>query len=115
MYGKLPKLLGRYNINVQESMLYLYMPIKLPNTMDNPSYPKRLLIFQPLINRVVSEMKSGGVYFSNAIYITAKHSIVTPNNPGNRPGYHSDGFMTKDINYIWYDYNPTIFSRTEFA
>jgi hypothetical protein len=29
-------------------------------------------------------------------------------------GWHCDGFMTDDINYIWYDCDPTIFNTSEF-
>jgi hypothetical protein len=37
-----------------------------------------------------------------------------PNCSFNRTGWHSDGFLTDDINYIWCDKYPTIFNRTEF-
>lgn len=32
----------------------------------------------------------------------------------NRKGYHSDGFLTDDINYLWSDYLPTIFNFGNF-
>lgn len=37
-----------------------------------------------------------------------------PNCSFNRMGYHSDGFLTDDINYIWCDNNPTIFNISAF-
>lgn len=43
------------------------------------------------------------------VYLTAKVLWVTADNPGNRPGWHSDGFMTDDLNYIWSDSNGTVF------
>jgi len=43
------------------------------------------------------------------VYITAKRLWVTPDSPGNRPGWHSDGFMTEDVNYVWSDCNGTVF------
>ncbi len=32
----------------------------------------------------------------------------------NRKGYHSDGFLTNDINYVWCDKNPTVFNYSPF-
>ena len=29
-------------------------------------------------------------------------------------GWHSDGFLTDDINYVWCDKYPTIFNKTDF-
>jgi hypothetical protein len=48
------------------------------------------------------------------IYITAKNIYATPDNVGNRAGYHSDGFSTDDINYIWTDKYPTVFCIQDF-
>lgn len=30
-------------------------------------------------------------------------------------GYHSDGFMTDDINYIWSNKCPTVFNKSQYA
>jgi hypothetical protein len=37
-----------------------------------------------------------------------------PNCSFNRMGWHSDGFLTDDINYIWCDKYPTIFNKSNF-
>lgn len=47
------------------------------------------------------------------VYITVRRGYVSPQCAGNRPGWHSDGFMSNDINYIWCDKNPTEFSSKE--
>lgn len=39
---------------------------------------------------------------------------VSGENIGNRPGWHSDGFRTNDVNYIWYDRGPTQFYADSF-
>jgi hypothetical protein len=45
------------------------------------------------------------------IYVTAKTLFVTKQSPGNRPGWHADGFGSNgDLNYIWCDKNPTEFA-----
>jgi hypothetical protein len=54
---------------------------------------------------VVNLGRRGNTY----IYLTAKRLFVGPNCVGNRPGWHTDGFGTDDINYIWCDSLPTEF------
>jgi hypothetical protein len=49
------------------------------------------------------------------VYVSVKHLFVTPDNMGNRPGWHSDGFGTDDLNYIWTDKFPTEFSIQVFT
>lgn len=49
------------------------------------------------------------------VYLTAKTLWVTPSNPGNRPGWHSDGFGSNDVNYVWYDGAPTEFIADSFT
>jgi hypothetical protein len=45
-----------------------------------------------------------------------KTMFVQPGQPGNREGWHADGFGSGgDINYIWCDKNPTEFAIGEFG
>lgn len=117
-YGTLPVLLGTRKIEVQESMFYLYMPILLKGELSKNwvILPERLKIFKDLIDECIYDWVNHTCeqLSEHYIYITVKHMLVTPNYWGNRPGYHSDGFMTNDINYIWSDCNPTIFNCTDF-
>ena len=115
-YGELPKEIGTFEIASREMMFYQYLPIKL---IGQPfcNYENRLNVFNDLINECIDNYIQDYGYedFINSnIYLTAKHQYQTPNNSFNRMGYHSDGFMTEDINYIWCDVNPTIFNSTEF-
>jgi len=106
-YSNAPSIIGNYPIKCQEMMFYMYLPIKLKGVMDI-FIPERLEIFRPLIESVLKT--EGNIKLKDKyIYITAKHLFVTPDNPGNRPGWHSDGFLTNDINYIWCDNHPTDF------
>lgn len=117
-YGVLPVLLGHIPIEVTESMFYLYMPIKIAgNSFVAKHVDKRLKIFMPLIEAAYQDHFQ--VYGLKArldsyMYLTVKHGYIGPGMPGNRPGYHSDGFLTDDINYIWCDANPTIFNNSSF-
>ncbi len=111
-YGSLPTNLGIFNIECDEIMFYQYMPIKMAGLWFL-KIPNRLKIFESLIdcayNNITEEQ-----YYKSYFYITAKHVYVTPEYWGNRPGYHTDGFGTDDINFIWSDCNPTIFNVGEF-
>ena len=47
--------------------------------------------------------------------MTARRGYATPGNPLNRPGWHSDGFGTDDVNYVWTDRFPTLFAIGDFG
>jgi hypothetical protein len=111
-YGKLPTIISEHHIKCDESMFYLYLPIKMANCTFRPFHvPDRLRKFQPLIWDVIEH--SGNIH-DKFIYISAKHMMIMPEFWGNRPGYHADGFLTNDLNYVWYDTNPTIFNTSTF-
>lgn len=115
-YGSIPKHLGVYKLNIQEIMTYQYMPIKLPDVFE-PKFESRLNPFKMLIGVACCDyIAHRGLtnFVKSYVYLTAKHRFVTKSCPMNRPGYHSDGFMTDDINYIWSDYFPTVFNSSEF-
>lgn len=114
IYGALPSDLGVVDISPKEMMFWLYCPIKMRNVaykgIDDilRTTPANLHQFAPIIEEaldVITEDWLTECY----VYITAKTLWVTPDNPGNRPGWHSDGYLTDDLNFIWADRNPTLF------
>ena len=105
-YGRAPEDLGLIDIAPAEMMFWLYCPIKAPG--GEIVLPPNLKQFLPIVN-AVCENAATAVYRQSYLYLTAKTMHVSSQCPGNRPGWHSDGFMTDDINYIWYDSNPTMF------
>ena len=107
-YGHLPIDLGIIDIECNEMMFYQYLPIKMANN-GICEYEKRLNIFGDLIRTVIDDL-SIKQWNESYIYLTAKHIFVNEDKCGNRPGWHTDGFMTDDINYIWCDSEPTVFS-----
>lgn len=110
-YGKKPDVIGTFEIECKEMMFHMYLPIKMIDGLWI-KIPDSLSVFKPLIEAVLeNEMKH---IESRYIYITAKHIYATPDNVGNRAGYHSDGFGTDDINYIWTNKYPTVFCIQDF-
>lgn len=110
-YGSAPKEIGRFYPEVGEMMFYLYLPVTIPGWGTYPRLPKRLEIYRELIKAASDDYCTLPDCESEPlVYLTAKTMFVTPEQPGNRPGWHCDGFGSGgDINYIWCDKNPTEF------
>lgn len=111
VYGIRPFDLGKIDLDVKEMMFWQYCPVKL---LDHFNFivPDNLQQFQPILDAVREDFlmyQDELEWYENYVYLTAKRMWSTQENPGNRPGWHSDGFLTDDLNYIWYDGNPTIF------
>lgn len=115
-YGQLPIVVGKVEVECQEMMFYQYLPIKLIGQTE-VRYEERLECFSEIINACLDDYcrEFGYDDITNTnIYLTAKRMYQTPGTSFNRKGYHSDGFMTNDINYIWSDVNPTEFNTADF-
>lgn len=102
---------GYFDIKVKEMMYYQYLPIKLIGSLRF-ALPERLGVFRELVNSCVSDFVDRGQkqlsdYY---VYITAKHMFIAPGTNLNRLGWHSDGFGTDDISYVWSNCLPTIWT-----
>jgi len=118
-YGIDPKIITEMEISCNEMFFYQYMPIKLAGvaTCTPKNIEKRLHPFTHLIGVSCCDfIGSYGLdrFADSYVYLTAKRLFVSPEYNMNRDGWHSDGFMTDDINYIWSDSVPTVFNFTEF-
>lgn len=125
MYNQLPVEVDSFNLNFKEFMYYQYLPIKMSETEnrndsirhkieDRLKAVKGLDHFLTIIEN--DFIKNFGIarYFSSYMYLTLKRQYQKNGCVINREGYHSDGFLTEDINYIWCDKQPTIFNNTDF-
>lgn len=116
-YGELPCAITNINVECTEMMYYQYLPIKLSGSIIYHR-EQRLMFTDELLDIIIDDFKKNfGVkeFINSYIYLTVKNLFQIPGKPFNRPGWHSDGFMTDDINYIWSDSQPTIFNNSEFT
>lgn len=111
IYGTAPLDLGKIDISPAEMMFWLYCPIKMPGSTEIVM-PSNLQQFFPIVEACMEECDSA-TWRERYVYLTAKTLWVTHENPGQRRGWHCDGFMTDDLNYIWYDSEPTVFCVPE--
>lgn len=115
-YGQLPKQLGEFIVKCKEMMFYQYLPIKLIGEIQ-PIYEDRLKCFDKIVGASCCDyIADFGLdnYRESYVYLTAKYMYQDEYCSYNRHGWHSDGFMTNDINYIWCDKSPTLFNTTNF-
>ncbi len=115
-YGELPISLGTAEVELEEMMFYQYLPIKLAHK-DEIVINERLSNLLGLIGTVINDfIKTYGQdrFLANYVYVTVKRMYQPIGTSFNRKGYHSDGFMTDDINYIWSDECPTEFNFSKF-
>jgi hypothetical protein len=116
-YGELPLSLGIVDTTCEEMMFYQYLPVKLRGKYEVVREP-RLAPFDGLIGKCSCDYI--GVFGLNSFvdafaYLTVKHLYQPAGVSFNRMGYHSDGFMTDDINYIWSNRDPTVFNTSQYA
>lgn len=115
-YGDLPTSLGTHEVDCREMMFYQYLPIKMKGDFGI-KFEDRLDCFKDIIQVIYYDFidSFGEINFlDHYIYVTAKHLYQSQFCSFNRPGLHSDGFMTDDINYIWCNKYPTIFNKSNF-
>lgn len=111
IYGAAPVDLGKLQLDTSELMFWLYLPIKMRGT-NCEKLPLQLDKYQRLVDYCYYDVVAtygDRRWRDSYVYLSVKITHVTPDAPGNRPGWHSDGFLTDDLNYIWADRNPTEF------
>jgi hypothetical protein len=116
IYDKPPKVICNKTAIVTEFFNYLYLPIKLIGNTSLTIEP-RLQPLESLIGTACCDfVGTFGLdrYTDSYVYVTAKNEYQAPGQSFNRMGWHSDGFGSDDISYIWSNKQPTIFSRTRF-
>jgi hypothetical protein len=116
-YGALPRNLGTHQVDCREFLFYQYLPVKLADATEMAIEP-RLKCFEAILGAICCDyvgFRGLNAFVAANAYVTAKCMVTAPGAPMNRPGWHSDGFLTEDINYIWSDCLPTVFNSSRFA
>lgn len=114
-YGSAPVDLGPLNLEWDEFMHYLYLPVRLPNRdggskdEDDITLPARLEFLRSPAYDVLNDAIRAPHLRDPYVYVTARRGYASPGNPLNRPGWHCDDFGGTDLNYIWSDTYPTRF------
>lgn len=115
-YGAKPIIVNQIIGDCEEMMFYQDLLIKDAGSAAMV-VEKRLKVFDKIIGCAACHFV--GTYGLNKfidwhVYISAKHLFQTKGKSYNRPGWHSDGFMTDDINYIWSSDGSTVFNSSDF-
>lgn len=110
-YGKAPIYIASVDIEPTEMCFVQYLPIKMENSSEF-RIPKNLEFVNPILEIIYGNY----IPYFDYIYLTVKHQYVYPGSPGNRPGWHVDGYGSEgmDSNYIWHSMNPTQFAIQKF-
>ncbi len=110
-YGETPEVVGEFVTPNSEMIFVLYMPIRLAGNMD-VCIPEHLQDYAPLVDMALQYEGERGD--GRYIYLTIKSLFVQKGCVGGRLGWHTDGFGTTDVNYIWADKDPTEFCIQPF-
>jgi hypothetical protein len=113
-YGAAPVQVVSVEVLCEELMFFHDLPIKLPGQSALTMEP-RLKPFEGIVGRACCDyigLRGLDAYMACHVYLCAKRLYQAPGCPFNRPGWHTDGFGTDDINYAWSDHTPTIFNLT---
>lgn len=105
-----PESLGVHYVPAQFGTYVLYMPVKMPGS--GIQLPDGLGDYHRIINECLKHYPE--TRFDKYVYFSLETSWVKKGTPQKRPGWHCDGFLTEDYNYIWSSCHPTVFSKTKF-
>lgn len=110
-YGAEPEVVGEFVTPNCELLFVLYMPVRLRG-QKIVTLPEHLEDYRPLVDAALAYEGQGaeGKY----VYLTVKRLWVEPGCLGGRLGWHTDGFGTQDVSYIWADADPTEFCIQPF-
>lgn len=97
-------------MDFDEMKFWMYLPISLAGS-DHYTLPANVREFSTLIE--VCRAYDHAMFKERYAYLTAKTLWVERGYIGNRPGWHTDGFGTDDINFIWSSRAPTEFFNVE--
>jgi len=111
IYGAAPDIVGEVCIPDCDLTYVLYMPVRLAD-YEPVVIPRHLEGYRVLVEDALDY--EGEAADGKFVYLTVKRLWVEPGCVGGRPGWHTDGFGTADVNFIWTDADPTEFCVQPF-
>lgn len=111
-YGAAPVPVGTWTPDWSELMHWMYLPVRMDGSEIR--LPANLEFARSVVELAVDDATGMGRAF-RYVYLTARRGWASPGNPLNRPGWHTDGFGTPDLNYVWTDRWPTSFATHPFT
>lgn len=115
-YRQAPVLLdGEFTVEPTEMFAYQYLPIKMAGE-GYCTIEERLRFLEPIIQECLVDfsLTAKADLIDQYIYLSAKNLFITKGTNLNRLGWHSDGFLSDDINYVWCNAVPTVWNKSEF-
>lgn len=115
-YGSKPiEIASDVIVDNSEMYFYQYLPIHIDRT-GYVAIPRQLLPLSEMVWQCITDFRKNinEDWIEYYIYLTAKCLYVKGGENLNRMGWHCDGFMTDDINYIWSDCIPTEYVTGQF-
>ena len=116
LHSTVPESLGEFHLHNKEYMQFLYYPIKLAGSFILEMEPRLQFLNHLVTTALLNENKGKDFDWLKRqyVYLTVKQTFLPLGGVQNRPGMHSDGFMTNDVQYLWYDRVPTEFMIGDF-
>ena len=112
-----PLSIGKFELKSKEYCQYLYLPIFFQESPWDMYVEPRLNFLSDMVYAAVLDFKQtyGNEFLiGNYLYLTVKQTFIAKDTHHNRPGFHSDGFETEDVQYIFFDKFPTEFLIGEY-
>lgn len=109
-FGAMPEYVGEFVTPDCDLMFVLYMPVCIEGV--GFAIPAHVSGYRDFVQTclAIEEKRRKWKY----AYLTVKRLFVQPGCLGGRLGWHTDGFGTDDVNYIWCDADPTEFCVQKF-
>lgn len=114
-YGRPPVAVSPFAPTWHELMHWLYLPVRMLEVGRAVLLPENVQFARPAIESALHDAQEVLGYDPAYTYLTARRGWSGPGNPINRPGWHSDGFGTSDLNYVWTDRCATQLACHDFG
>lgn len=113
-FGTAPLPIMTFDPDWAEFMHYMYLPVVMVG-QSGIRLPPNLSFMMELVEALCAREGVDTANPDRYVYLTMRRGWATPGNPLNRPGWHTDGFGSSDVNYIWTDRWPTVFAVQDFG